>query len=156
MNVGSPMNVKAPKNSQGLTLIELLVTMVIIAIIASVAVPSYASFIAKERLAITTNELYNAYRFARNEALKTSSPIFLDAISSDWTLGWQVKNSSGDVLLKSKTPHTSITVSASALTVQGMGSLTSAVDFNITGIAGTNCINILSSGQSELVKGACS
>ncbi|WP_019613880.1 GspH/FimT family pseudopilin [Psychromonas ossibalaenae] len=150
------MKYNSVKNSQGLTLLELLVAMAVVIILAGVGVPSFNSFMAKERLTVATNELYNAYRFARNEALKVSSSMILDAADgSDWALGWQVENNDGDVLYKSKVPHSSITISASAVTVKGMGSVTSAVNYSITGAEGTNCINILISGQSKLKSGSC-
>ncbi|MFT6984440.1 MAG: type IV fimbrial biogenesis protein FimT [Psychromonas sp.] len=142
-------------NSQGLTLLELLIVMAIVAIFAVIGVPSFSSFVAKERLAVATNELYNGYRFARNEALKTSSSMTLDAVSGDWSLGWQVKNSAGTVLFESKVPHSSITVSASAVTVKGMGSVSSAVNYSITDATDTNCILILTSGQSKSQNGNC-
>ncbi len=142
-------------HSQGLTLVELLIVMAIVAIFAVIGVPSFNSFMARERLAVATNELYNAYRLARNEAIKTSSSMTLDAVDSDWTNGWQVKDSDNTVLFVSKVPHSSITVSASAVTVQGMGAVDSAVNYSITGSEGANCIRILTSGQSELLNGSC-
>lgn len=150
------MNFKRAKNSQGLTLVELLVTLAIASIIAMTAVPSYSTFIAKERLSTTTNELYNAYRFARNEALKSASSMILEADNNNWALGWKVKDSDGNILLQNKAPHASVTISATSLTVLGMGSLSSGVDYSVTSAAGINCIRILSSGQSELEEGACS
>lgn len=141
------------KKLQGLTLLELLITMAIVAIFAMVGVPSFSSFMATERLSVATNELYNAYRFARNEALKTSASMQLDAVGGDWAKGWEVTDSDGEVLLKSKVPHSSVTVSASAVTVQGMGAVVAAADYSITSAEGTICISILKSGQSEV--GGC-
>ena len=118
------MKYSARKYAQGLLLLELLLVMAMVTIFAMIGVPSFNSFMAEERLAVATNELYNAYRFARNEALKTSSSIKLDAVDGDWAKGWQVISSSSGVdtvLYKSKVPHASITVSASAVTVKGMG-----------------------------------
>ena len=150
---GSDMRFYSKKNSQGLTLLELLLVVAIVAIFAVVGVPSFSSFMATERLAVATNELYNAYRFARNEALKTSNSMTLDAVGGDWAKGWQVENSDGDVLFVSKVPHSSVTVSASAVTVQGMGSVASAVDYSVLSEEGSICISILISGQSEV--GGC-
>jgi type IV fimbrial biogenesis protein FimT len=145
------------KNVQGLTLLELLVTMAVIAVFAAIGVPSFSTFMANERLAVATNELYNAYRFARNEALKTSSPMTLAAVdSTNWAKeGWQVTNSDGDVLFKSKVPHSSITVSASVITVLGRGSVAAPANYSVTGASGTNYICILGSGQSQLQSGTC-
>jgi len=146
------------KKAQGLTLIELLVTIAIIVILALVGVPSYETFMAKERFAIATNELYNSYRFARNEALKTSRSMTLDAKEvggvTDWANGWQVTNSSGAMLFESKKPHQSVTVSGAVVTVTGMGSANS-VSFTITGDDKCNELLVLSSGQSQLREVTC-
>jgi type IV fimbrial biogenesis protein FimT len=145
------------KNSQGMTLLELLITLAIIIIISSIAVPSYRTFIDNERFAIASNELYNAYRFARNEAIKTSRSMTLEPKDGDWANGWQVTNNSSDVLLVSKKPHLSIIVSGAAVTVEGMGALSDGgVTFSITGSDGrNNCLAVLSSGQSRLKDEAC-
>ena len=152
------------KNSQGMTLLELLITLAIIMIISSIAVPSYRMFIANERFAIASNELYNAYRFARNEAIKTSDSMTLEAITVDgeksWANGWQVTKSNdvlNDVLLVSKKPHLSIIVSGAAVTVEGMGALSGGgVTFSIKGSEGrSNCLVVLSSGQSRLKDEPC-
>lgn len=142
-----------------MTLMELLVTLALIAILIVVGVPSYNTFIANERFAIATNELYNAYRFARNEALKTSSSMTLQAtivggVADDWANGWQVLNISDAVLLESKKPHASISISGSVVTVTGMGSANSA-NFSISGSNKSNCLSVLSSGQSQVQEGAC-
>ena len=151
---GSDMRFYSIKNTQGLTLLELLIVMAIVAIFAGIGVPSFSSFMATERLSVTTNELYNAYRFARNEAIKTSSSMELDAVGGDWGNGWQVENSDGDVLFVSKVPHSSVTVSASAVTVLGRGALSGSTQtFTITGADDASCISILTSGQSEV--GGC-
>jgi type IV fimbrial biogenesis protein FimT len=121
-------------------------------------VPSYSTFMANERFAVASNELYNAYRFARNEAIKTSSSMTLEATTVDdvWANGWQVTNSSNDVLLVSKIPHLSVVISGAAVTVKGMGSLSGSMQtFTITGADDTNCISILASGQSQVKSGSC-
>lgn len=147
------MKYRSIKYSQGLTLLELLIVMAIVVIFATIGVPSFNSFMARERLAVATNELYNAYRFARNEAIKTSSSMTLNATTVDddgYWRGWQVTDKDGNVLLVSKIPHTTVDVSASAVTVLGRGSVASAVDYTVSSDEGTRCISILVSGQNKV------
>jgi type IV fimbrial biogenesis protein FimT len=160
VTAGSYMKYFSLKNAQGLTLLELLITMAIIIILSTIAVPSYSTFMANERFAVASNDLNNAYRFARNEALKTSSSMTLDAVTVDddgnWTK-WQVKNSSGDILFESKTTHSSIIISGTAITVLGMGSLSDGgATFSIIGTSKCSNLSILSSGQSQLESVVCS
>jgi len=143
------------KNSQGFTLLEVLITLVILTILGMVGVPSYNTFMANERFAAATNDLNNAYRFARNEAIKTSTSMTLEATSVDdvWANGWQVTHYSGaspTVLFVSKEPHSSVEISGAAVTVRGRGSLSggSNVSFTITGANKTRRLCIFSSGQS--------
>jgi type IV fimbrial biogenesis protein FimT len=57
----------------GFTLIELLVTLMIASIIAIMAVPAFAGFLARQQLASDVNELISVLSFARSEAIKQRS-----------------------------------------------------------------------------------
>lgn len=72
------------KKQSGFTLIELLVTLAIIGILTSVGVPSYNKFSQQGEFSEAYNGIYNAYRFARSEAIKTSSPMKLQSYNTYW------------------------------------------------------------------------
>jgi len=55
---------------QGLTLVELVVTLAIIAILASAAVPSLSDMIQRNRLSALNNQLVSAINYIRGEAVK--------------------------------------------------------------------------------------
>ncbi|MCP4322690.1 MAG: prepilin-type N-terminal cleavage/methylation domain-containing protein [Alteromonadales bacterium] len=149
------------KKQSGFTLIELLVVLAIIGILTSVGVPSYNKFVEQGRFSHGYNNLYNAYRFARAEAIKTSSPMVLDAKDGDWNKGWIVYKSptSSAVLLDSPPVKSGINVTASTITVSGQGSLSSPVEFTVTGPSGrSRLICIIQNGQSynPEIGGGCS
>ena len=61
------------RQQRGFTLIELLVTLMIASISAIMAVPAFASFLARQQLASDVNELISVLSFARSEAIKQRS-----------------------------------------------------------------------------------
>ncbi|MCS5563414.1 GspH/FimT family pseudopilin [Marinobacter sp.] len=83
--------------SKGFTLIELMVTVVILALIATVAVPGFGNLIGENRLTTGTNLLASSIRLARAEAIKRGTTV---TFSTDGGLanGWCVHtgDDSGD------------------------------------------------------------
>ncbi|MGY6217365.1 GspH/FimT family pseudopilin [Methylolobus aquaticus] len=77
----------------GFTLIELMVTVSIAAILLTAAVPSYTTMIARNRLASETNEFIGMMALARSEAAKRGTRVTVCASSdqstcgSDWAAG---------------------------------------------------------------------
>ncbi len=78
-------------NLRGFTLIELMVTVTVLAIILSLAVPSFASLMASNRLSTQTSEFVGALNLARSEAVRRAQPVSLRASDADnFSKGWQV------------------------------------------------------------------
>lgn len=65
---------KIPKQT-GFTLIELMVTMTVMAILLTVGVPSYQSHMKDNRRITAINELVSAMHLARSEATKSNSTV---------------------------------------------------------------------------------
>lgn len=59
----------------GFTVIEMMITLSILAIILTVAVPAFGRFIAQQRVIATTNHLVTHLQFARGEAVKRNRPV---------------------------------------------------------------------------------
>ncbi len=82
--------------NQGFTLYELLITMVLIALIGSLAVPSFSGSIARQRQAVEINALFHAIHLARKESIMRRKVVSLcpslDGLicspSRDWSSGW--------------------------------------------------------------------
>ena len=82
----------------GFTLLDLLTTVVVLGILLTVGIPSFAHIMRNNRIAASTNELVVALTFARSEAMKrgdivtTCSSVDEDTCAGDedWSTGWIV------------------------------------------------------------------
>lgn len=59
----------------GFTLIELMVTIAVLAIIAAIAAPAMQSLIAANRLSAASTEVVTALQLARTEATRRNAPV---------------------------------------------------------------------------------
>ena len=75
----------------GFTLIELMVTVSIAAILLAVAAPSFVAFQRNSELTSATNSLLAGISAAKGEAMKRGlSAVIVPASDSDWSKGWKI------------------------------------------------------------------
>jgi type IV fimbrial biogenesis protein FimT len=94
------------KRHAGFTLLELIVTLAVAAIILSFGVPGFMSFVQNSRATTHTNDLVTALNLARNEATRRGSAVTVCSTtngascngSADWSTGWVVRDAAGDAL----------------------------------------------------------
>jgi type IV fimbrial biogenesis protein FimT len=138
---------------RGFSLIEVLVAVSIVSILTLVAAPSFASFIKRDRLVTTANQLHNIYKFARSEAIKREQTVTLAVADTQW----QVVTKLDGVLTTLHTfkpSHHSISVALQTLTISASGEVNSTYQFDIKdNDADTDDrrLCILQSGQSWLL-----
>lgn len=84
-------------NKRGYTLIELMITVALIAIVLTLAVPEFRTLLQNNRSITTASNLKASMQHARSEALKRGTFVSLcpqarnfTACGSDWTQGWIV------------------------------------------------------------------
>lgn len=164
--------------SKGFTLVELMITLVVIGVVAAIAFPSFQSLIRSSRVATAHNELIGMVNLARNDAIRNNQGGVVCGSSNgttcngQWGAGMMVfSDSDGDGVFSSSETVLRYTAFNSALTVtgppapiafDGRGRRRAGADQTVK-LRPTNCGNqplqstltINASGQVTAVKGAC-
>ncbi|QEI14277.1 prepilin-type N-terminal cleavage/methylation domain-containing protein [Cellvibrio japonicus] len=73
---------------QGFTLFELLITLVILAIILGIGLPSFSAQLQKTRVQTAVDLLINAIQTARSVAVAKNKRTLLIARDKEWHQGW--------------------------------------------------------------------
>lgn len=87
----------------GFTLVELMIVVAILALLVTVGIPSFNSFLADNRMSSYTNDLIADLNLARSEAIKRNTPVSICsstdqascANSSSWNTGWVIFTDTG-------------------------------------------------------------
>lgn len=76
--------------NKGFTILELLMTIIIVSIVASIALPSFLSVIERNQLSSQANSFIGAVSMARSEAAKRGATMSLisNSTTSNWSSGW--------------------------------------------------------------------
>lgn len=154
------------RKKNGFTLTELLIALVVAGILAAIAIPSYSSFVAGQRIKTVSFDLMSMLTLARSEAIKRGARITVTPSTGNWSQGWTITTASGDILNRQNS-LTGVTVTC----MQGTPPATAAcnnISFNASGrsensqrlqINGTGtdarCIGIDLSGRPISMKGNC-
>jgi len=83
-------------NQKGFTIIELMITVAILAIVVMIGVPSFADVIKKNQIKASLQGFSTALKYARSEGVKQSSSVTICASSDqatctgNWNQGWVV------------------------------------------------------------------
>lgn len=79
--------------ARGITLIELLATLAVAVILASVAAPSFSALIAGQRAKSAASSLYASLARARSEAMMRNAGVTIAPKNGAWMNGWQITDS---------------------------------------------------------------
>jgi len=80
---------------RGFTLVELMIGLVLVAILMSIGVPMFRSFVLDQRLRATSSDLRIALTTARSEAVKRNTVVEVKPREGVWKKGWTIPSPIG-------------------------------------------------------------
>ena len=86
------------RHARGFTLPEAMVSVLVLSILATLALPMLGDMILTHRLRSASFELLSTLNYARSEAIKRNSPVTVTAMGPGWEYGWQVTEPGGAVV----------------------------------------------------------
>ncbi len=80
-----------PSLQHGVTLVELLVTLVILSILVGVAMPNFFKMIGNNRAESQASQLLRSFNYARGEAIRRNNEVHITSINGlSWSSGWRI------------------------------------------------------------------
>lgn len=157
------------RKQNGFTLVELMVTIAILAIVLTIATPSFTNIILNNRIDSIAHELHGSLQLARSEAVKRKGAVRVCrsnadmddcAEGSDWSVGWLILSKDDEVLkVWQEVQGSSVTGPSEAVMFYGSGMTNTEEEFSVTA---SNCINnqkrsitLRRVGSSVLSRGHC-
>lgn len=156
-------NARFQKRAAGFTIIELMVSVVVLGILASLAVPSFRSFIAGQRIKTASYDMMSMLTYARSEAIKRNTTVTMSGIG-----GGNLVVTAGGATVQQREAFVGITVicksggaaaTCTNVVYNGNGRLQAlppSIEISDSAASSqTRCISLDLSGRPTSKKGAC-
>jgi len=93
--------INTARYTRGFTLIELIITILVVSILMTIAIPSFQNTIQQNRFSTQSNELIGALNLARSEAIRRGESVTVTPNGGSWTNGWVVATTAPVTTLRS-------------------------------------------------------
>lgn len=151
-------NFRQVRRGPGFTLIELVVSIAIVAVLLAVGVPSLRDMAVSQRVRGAAYDLYSDLTFARAEAIKRNAQVSVVRETGGWLQGWRVQAGGNDVRIQARITEVSYSGAADASIVynpDGRTTLAGTASFNFSSSSGgavsMRCVVITPSGRPALL-----
>ena len=142
------------RGQRGFTIIELMMVVVVLAVLAAIAAPSFREMTITSQVRSAASDLYDSELFARSEAIKRNNQVSVVPSAGGWVGGWTVQDNGGNVLQR-RDPLTGGTIAVGAagnLAFRLDGRVSSALrSFTVYSTTSTNikarCVSLDASGR---------
>lgn len=120
----------------GFSLIELLIVVVVLAIVASIAIPSFRNLIANSNIRATAESIRNGLQVARAEAVKRNAVVkFTLNSNKSWLVGCPTVTANCPATIQTK-PAKEGSVSTTTITLTGVNNISFTSLGTVTATAG--------------------
>lgn len=167
MNAPSPMlscqkrTVIRKQRCGGVTLVEALVVIAIIALLATLAGPSFSTLLANQRVQAVSSDIFMGLLKTRSEAIRLNANATLTPKAGGWAAGWQILT--GITVLDDHSAPSGVTFSTApsgGVTYQSSGRIqgSAAVSFQVTSTAvstAVRCVTVDPSGRPIAKASSC-
>jgi type IV fimbrial biogenesis protein FimT len=145
--------------SAGFTLIELMISVLLVAVLLGIGVPSFRTLIDNQRLRAVSSDLRIALNTTRSEAVKRNRSVVLSPSDTGWGGGWSIANPDpNDPMILNHQQAAGIAITGpGSVTFSPMGRSTAA-EFEIVVNAASNaelCLQMELDGRATAIKGEC-
>lgn len=112
-----PMNAQSnpSRSHRGFTLIEMMITIAVAAILMAIVVPSFRTFTLSQRVKSGSFDLYSTLMLARSEAVKRRATVTVAASAANWNNGWTI--SDGTTTLRTQDTPKGLTITSDQTTL---------------------------------------
>lgn len=165
----SIQNLPYLRPQDGFTLVELMITILVAAILATAAFPSFKELITNQRIKSTSFDLMSTLNLARSEAIKRNAQVTIAPANNDWTQGWTVSTNvpTAGTLILNQSAMTGLSITCtpglacSSITYNGNGRTSGAntqsiqISSNAIATPKLTCISVDLSGLPRSKKASC-
>lgn len=158
LQLHSPFSLAARHFARGLTMIELMITIAIAAILLGIGVPSFQAVIQANRVTTVANDVVGALQFGRSEAVRRGAAVTvcgsLDqaTCNASWQSGWIVRDGTGAVLRVWPAPRAGVVVAGGNVVFQPLGNADAARCFGISAGVNIRQVDVGAAGRVQTTR----